>query len=75
MLPALETVETQEETQRMHFMKRFVLAFVLATFTACTGGGTDPKTQCPSDPNKQLSRAEWKACYGYQDHDASGPGK
>lgn len=74
MLPALETVETQEETQRMHFMKRLVLAFMLAILAACTGG-VDPKTQCPSDPNKQLSRAEWKACYGYQDHDASGSGK
>lgn len=60
-------------------MKRTILFLSLAAvLTACTGGipmGRDPQVQCPSDTNKQMSHAEWKACYGYQDHDASGPGK
>lgn len=55
-------------------MKRLVLMAVLAAVAACSGG-VDPKTPCPTDPNKQLSRAEWKACYGRQDKDPSGPGK
>ena len=59
-------------------MKRFVLLLTLASaLAACTGGmqsaNLDP--QCPSDPNQQMSHDQWKACYGYQDHDASGPGK
>lgn len=59
-------------------MKRFVLLLTLASALAACAGNTmqsaslDP--QCPSDTSKQMSRAEWKACYGFQDHDAGGPG-
>lgn len=53
-------------------MKRLVLVFVLASFAACSGGGRDPTVQCPTDQNKQMSSAEWRACYGYQDKDPSG---
>ena len=61
-------------------MKRFVLLLTVASaLTACTGNipmGRDPQVQCPSDTSKQMSRAEWKACYGFQDHDAgTGPGR
>ena len=56
-------------------MKQFVLLLTLtAALTACTGGipmGRDPQVQCPSDTSKQMSHAEWEACYGHQDHDAA----
>jgi hypothetical protein len=56
-------------------MKRFVLLLTLASaLAACTGGiqtAYDPQVQCPSDTNKQMSHAEWEACYGHQDHDAA----
>ena len=61
-------------------MKRFVLLLTLASaLAACTGGmhqTANLEPQCPSDPNQQMSRDEWKACYGFQDHDAgTGPGR
>jgi hypothetical protein len=52
-------------------MKRVLLALVLAAVSACSGAGTDPKVQCPSS-DQQLTRDQWEACYGYQDHDSSG---
>lgn len=54
-------------------MKYLVLGFMLAVLTACAGG-VDPDVKCPTDPNKQLTRQEWRACNGYQDHDP-GPGE
>lgn len=54
-------------------MKRFFLLLTLAAFTACAGTATDQEVMCPQDQNKQLTRAEWEACYGYQDHDSGGP--
>lgn len=47
-------------------MKYLVLALMLATFTACSIA-SDPTVKCPTDPNKQLTREEWKACNGRQD--------
>jgi hypothetical protein len=46
-------------------MKHLVLALVLAAFTACSSG-SDPNVKCPEDKNKQLTRDEWRACFGYQ---------
>ena len=55
-------------------MKQFVFVLLLATMAACSGArGTDTaRVTCPDDPNKQLSRDEWKACFGRQDHDGKG---
>lgn len=58
-------------------MKRFVLLLTVASALAACNNiptGHDPQVQCPSDTSKQMSHAEWEACYGYQDHDA-GPGR
>ncbi len=50
-------------------MKHLILTLVLAAFTACSAGGTDPTVKCPNDKDKQLTREEWKACYGLQKDD------
>ena len=57
-------------------MKRLLFALALTALSACSGAGTDPKATCPDteDQAQALSRAEWRACFGRQDHDAS-PGK
>ncbi len=57
-------------------MKRLLFALALTALSACSGAGTDPKATCPDteDQAQSLSRAEWRACFGRQDHDAS-PGK
>ena len=52
-------------------MKYLVFALMLFTFAACSGG-RDTAVRCPDDPNKTLSSAEWKACYGRQDKDGKG---
>lgn len=54
-------------------MKGFVLALVLSALTACTGVGSDPTVACPSDPNKQLTREEWRACNGLQEPNDNSP--
>ena len=49
-------------------MRHVVLTIMLAVLTACAAG-SDPGQKCPDDPHKQLTRAEWKACYGEQEED------
>ena len=51
-------------------MRHVVLIIMLAALTACAAG-RDPGPPCPNDPNKQLTRAEWKACYGEQEEDTN----
>ena len=48
-------------------MKRLILALMLSAFAACSSG-VDPTVKCPGG-DKQLSRAEWIACYGVQEED------
>jgi hypothetical protein len=53
-------------------MKHLVLTLMLAvTVTACSGG-RDSSVRCPDDPNQEMSRAEWRACFGRQDKDGKG---
>jgi hypothetical protein len=52
--------------------KHLVLALVLAAFTACSSG-SDPNVKCPDNKDKQLTRDEWRACYGRQGPDEKGP--
>lgn len=53
-------------------MNRFILVLVLVAFTACAVPGADQTVACPDSSEKSLSSEQWKACYGYQDKDASG---
>lgn len=52
-------------------MKYLVIALMLFGVTAC-GGGRDMAVRCPDDAGKELSRAEWQACFGRQDKDGKG---
>lgn len=51
-------------------MQPIILVLVLAAFTACSGRGSDPTVKCPDNKEQSLTRAQWEACYGYQDKDS-----
>ena len=45
-----------------------LLAFVLTTLSACTGGVNTADVQCPGG-SVSMTKVQWEACYGRQDHD------
>lgn len=67
------------ETARRLAVKRVLLAAVIAAVAACSAPtGTDrPRVKCPTSAeqgDQTLTRAQWRACFGRQDKDPSGPG-
>ena len=53
-------------------MRYIIHVLILVAFTACAVPGTDQTVACPDSSVKALTHEQWKACYGYQDKDASG---
>ena len=51
-------------------MRHLVFALLLTSLTACSVG-VDPTVKCPGNQDT-LTRDQWKACYGQQDHDGKG---